>query len=290
MPPALSCSVVIPTYNAEAHLGNQLAALSRQTHAEPFEVIIADNGSIDGSAALANSYIDHLPHLRVVDASRRRGRSAARNDGISAAATDRILLCDADDVVDEGWIDAMITALDSSDYVGGALEMGLINTPTAQAWTPLEVPMTGLPSLWTRHYAISCNMAIRRHVFEAINGFDESYLASAEEIDFAWRAFDAGHPVTFAPRAVVHYRIRGSLREAMRRQFDSGVGTVQVFATFRPAGVTVRSWHRRLRHELLLLRRFPWRGGAVERGQWLTTIAFETGKIRGAILFRCPIP
>ena len=64
-PPALS--VVIPCLNGAATLGVQLAALARQEWSEPWEVLLADNGSTDGSAELALGYRDRLPGVRVVD-------------------------------------------------------------------------------------------------------------------------------------------------------------------------------------------------------------------------------
>ena len=286
----LSCSVVIPTYNAEDFLDDALAALARQTHQEPFEIVIADNGSTDRSVEVADAWRDRLPHLRVVDASRLQGRSSARNDGIRAATADVILLCDADDVVADTWVASLLAALRHSDLVGGALDIRTINTARVQPWVPLESVTTGLPDLWGRTYAFSSNLGMRRQVFDDTGGFDESFLDSAEEIDFAWRALDAGYLPTFAADAIVHYRLRSDLRSALRRQFDSGMGTAQMFARHRPPDVPIRSWHRRIRHELLLLRQFPLRGGRLAQGAWLSTVAFEAGKISGAIRHRCPVP
>jgi glycosyltransferase involved in cell wall biosynthesis len=289
--PDLVCSVVVPTYNAERSLAAQLAALARQTHPGLFEVLIADNGSTDGSTALAESWRDRLPHLRVVDASRARGVSAARNDGIRAAATDLILICDADDVVADDWVEAMLRGLDDHDFVGGVLDTRQLSTPEARHWSPLETVSTALPTVWGgRGYAFGGNMGMRRVVFEDAGGFDESYGAGAEEIDFAWRARDAGHEVAFVRDAVVHYRLRGDLRGMLRQQYHSGLGTAQLYVTFRPDQVPTRSWHRRLRHELLLVRRFPWRGPSGAREDWLTTAAFELGMARGAIRHRSRVP
>jgi glycosyltransferase involved in cell wall biosynthesis len=287
----LACSVVIPTYNAEAFLDAELEALARQTHPEPFEIVIADNGSTDRSGEVARAWRDRLPSLRTVDASRARGVSAARNDGIRAAATDLILLCDADDVVDAGWVGAMLRGLQDHDYVGGALDTRVLSTSSAQRWVPVEPLTTELPATWGgRRYAFGGNLGMRRFVFDDAGGFDESYGAGAEEIDFAWRALEAGHEVAFVPDAVIHYRLRADLRGILRQQFSSGLGEAQVFATFRPPDAVVRSWHRRVRHDLSLLRRFPWRGNRIDRGAWLSTMAFEAGKIRGAIRHRCLVP
>ena len=82
MRPALGCSVVIPTFNAADVIEQQLAALAGQKDAAPFEVVVADNGSTDDLASAVAQWRKALPGLRVVDASRDRGVSVARNVGI----------------------------------------------------------------------------------------------------------------------------------------------------------------------------------------------------------------
>ena len=284
------CSVVIPTYNAAATLDATLAALAAQEGVAPFEVVVADNGSVDDSAEVARRWADRLPLLRVVDASRARGVAAARNDGIRAAVGDVVLLCDADDVTDPGWVAAMLGALEEADFVGGALDTRTISG-RGRGWAPFPDLTTELPTIWgDRAYPFGGNLGMRRRVFEAVGGFDETYGAGAEEIDFAWRALDAGYPAHYAPGALVHYRIRDDLRGVLRQQYNSGLGTAQLYATFRPPEVRTRSWHRRVRHEVALLRTFPWRGDNVARGAWLSVVAFEAGMVRGALRHRCRVP
>ena len=234
-----ACSVVIPTYNGASTLPEQLAALGRQDIDQPFEVLVSDNGSTDASAAVARSWSDRL-ELRVVDASRGRGVSVARNVGIEAAASDRILVCDADDRVSDGWVRAMSKALDHFPFVGGPLVTTTLSGPSA-AWVPIPERTEGLPLTWQeRPYCYGCNLGMRRGVFDAVGGFDETYGAGAEEIDFAWRARDAGYPAHYAPDALIHYRIRDDLRGVLRQQYNSGLGIAQLYVTFRPPEVRTR--------------------------------------------------
>jgi glycosyltransferase involved in cell wall biosynthesis len=270
------CSVVIPTYNAARTLPEQLDALVRQTCTEPFEVVISDNNSTDDSAELARRWADRLD-LRVVPATRRQGVSAARNDGIAAARTDLILICDADDVVSDEWVAAMLAGLREHDYVGGPLETRSLSGAAAR-WVPIPERMTGLLETWQgRTYPVGGNLGVRRWVVDAVGGFDEDYPAGAEEIDFAWRAGDLGVTPVFLPDAAVSYRIRDDVRGVLRQQFNSGLGAARLYAKFRPAEVPLRPPLRRAHHELLLLRRFPWRGGRDERIAWASTLAFEAG-------------
>lgn len=284
------CSVVIPAYNAAGTIGEQLGALADQSFDEPFEVVVADNGSTDGLAAVLDGWHDRLPLLRRVDASRARGVSVARNEGVRAAATDRILVCDADDVVDRDWVRALASALDDHAFVGAAFETESLSGRSA-AWAPVDSPSTGLPLTWEgRPYPLGGNCAFRREVFDDAGGYDEDFPPGAEEIDFAWRAFDAGHVAVYVPEALLHYRIRTDLRGVLRQQYDSGRGTATVAAKVRPAGLVPKSLPRRVHHELLLLRRFPWRGSGDERRSWLVLMAFEAGKLVEARRLRVPAP
>ncbi|WP_210649293.1 glycosyltransferase family 2 protein [Nocardioides sp. SYSU D00065] len=284
------CSVVIPTYNAAHLIGQQLEALSTQQDAPPFEVVVADNGSTDDLEAGLAPWRERLPLLRRVDASRGRGVSVARNVGIEHASTDKILVCDADDRASPSWVSVMARGLAEHPLVSGPVETTLLSGRSA-AWVPIEPRTTGLFETWEgRTYGIGCNLGLRREVWEAVGGFDEGYPAGAEEIDFAWRAWDLGHRFAYLPDALLHYRIRTDLRGVLRQQYNSGRGTATLYARFRPAEVVPKSAPRRLHHELLLLRQYPWRGPADARRSWLALAAFEAGKLVEARRLGCPAP
>ena len=286
---SVACSVVIPAYNAAHVIHVQLTALRDQVSAASFEIVVADNGSTDDLAGVTDAWRHDLPALRVVDASHRKGVSAARNAGIAAAHTDRILLCDADDEVSPGWVDAMSRGLDTATLVSGPVETARLSGSSA-AWVPIEARTKDLFEVWGVRYGIGCNVGLRREVWEEVNGFDETFPAGAEEIDFAWRAADLGHHFVYVPEALLHYRIRTDLRGVLRQQYNSGRGTSTLYAKHRPSVVVPKSALRRARHEMLLLRRFPWRGTLDERRLYLTKLAFEAGKLTEARRLGCPAP
>lgn len=287
--PDVSCSVVIPAYNAARVIGGQLSALADQVDAPPFEVVVADNGSTDDLSAAVGVWVGRLD-VRVVDASRRQGVSVARNVGIEHAGTDKILVCDADDVVSPRWVRAMSDGLADHPLVSGPVETSRLSGRSA-GWVPIDERTTGLFTTWEeRTYGIGCNLGLRREVWDAAGGFDEDYPAGAEEIDFAWRAADVGYHFTYLPDALVHYRIRTDLRGVLRQQYNSGRGTATLYAKFRPAEVVPKSIPRRIHHELLLLKGFPWRGTRDQRRMWLTVMAFEAGKLVEARRLGSPAP
>ncbi|BAL93775.1 glycosyltransferase family 2 protein [Rubrivivax gelatinosus] len=99
-------SVVIPAYNAEAHLEECLESVLAQRGAFRMEVVVVDDGSKDRSAEIAQA---HAGVRCIVQAN--QGPSAARNTGIREAAGDFVAFLDADDLWPPGKLDRQLTVL-----------------------------------------------------------------------------------------------------------------------------------------------------------------------------------
>jgi glycosyltransferase involved in cell wall biosynthesis len=122
-------SVIMPCLNGAATIAIQLEALAAQQWSEPWEVIIADNGSTDATFQIIEQYHDRLPGLRVVNASDKPGSAHARNVGVRAASADRLAFCDVDDMVEPGWVAAMGNALAEHDFVASIVALDKLNDP-----------------------------------------------------------------------------------------------------------------------------------------------------------------
>lgn len=222
-------SVVIACYNGESTLGTQLDALVRQVDAPPFEVIVADNNSTDGSAALARSYADRLD-LRVVDAGAVKGPGHARNVGVAAARSDYLAFCDADDEVADDWLASAHAALDSGlAFVAGRFDVEKLNSETtrrSRATEQQEGLQTSAVGVGLKH-AGAGNMAFRRAGFEAVDGFDES-LRCLQDSDLCWRMQLAGTPLDFVPAMLIHTRLRSTLQGMARQGYLYGRSFAQL--------------------------------------------------------------
>ncbi len=90
-PPLISC--IVPVFNGERYLGETLDSILAQTY-RPLEIIVADDGSTDGTAAVVAAYGDQVRYLRQENA----GPAAARNLGLSGARGEFVAFLDADDL------------------------------------------------------------------------------------------------------------------------------------------------------------------------------------------------
>jgi len=278
-------SVIIPCRDGEATLGEQLSALADQRWSGEWEVVVADNGSRDGSRRVAESFASRLPALRVVDAGDRAGAAHARNRGAAAANGDLLLFCDADDVVGSGWLAAMVRALEDHPFVASRFEFARLNSgitriaahPQESGLNPYDYPPF-LP------HAGGSGLGVRREIHERVGGFDEDF-PYLEDTDYCFRIQLAGVELYFVAEAVVHVRMRGDLRSAFRQMANSGKHNVQLYARYRDHGMPrlgalpgALRWGKLVATAPLLVT-------ARGRRKWIPQLGWRLGRLSGCFAY-----
>ena len=217
----MDLTVVIAAPNAAPTLPAQLDALARQCADLDWEVVVADNGSTDGTRDLVRD----RPGVRLIDAGDVPGAGHARNLGALAAEGRWLAFCDADDVVADDWVTGIAAALSAAPLVAGRLDWDLLNDDHARRSRALP-QVTGLqataPLSWLDHASAS-NLAVHADLFHALGGFDVG-ARFLQDTDLCWRAQLSGVALRFAPEAVVHMRLRTGLRGAWRQGRNTGMG------------------------------------------------------------------
>lgn len=277
-------SVVIPAKNAASTISVQLDALAAQSGDVPFEVVVADNGSTDATVSIAESYSDRL-RIRVVGCPR-AGANAARNVGATAAAGDALLFCDADDRVDPRWVQAMTAALREHDAAGGTIDNDSLSGDFAGGWMPRHPP--GVPVMaGFLPRAITANFGVRKDVWAALDGFNESYAYGCTDTEFCWRLQLAGYRLGHAEDAVVAYRHRADLRASAVKAYKTGRARGRLFRDFRGAGMpqprlagAVVRWARLVAMVPLAL------VSPRARWWWVNQTASAAGRVAGSVAFR----
>lgn len=281
----------MPALNAASSIGRQLEALSRQTFSGRWEVIVVDNGSTDGTARAARSWADRLPQLRVVDAPERQAHTFARNTGARAASGEWLLYCDADDVVEPGWVAAYAEHADGHpdcDLMGGLVDTRTLNDPAGAGGWRQDPPPDRLPDkMGFLPLAIGANLAVRASVFEALGGWNEAYAYGSNDVEFSWRAQIAGHRLCFVPGAVVAFRYRSSLRQLAWQMYRRGLSEPQLYRDFRPRGLPRRPLWRMVGGVARLLVCAPdLLRGSARRGYWVNRAVTVVGRARGSVRHR----
>jgi glycosyltransferase involved in cell wall biosynthesis len=181
-------SVVIPAFNAERFLGEAIESVLSQTY-EPLETIVVDDGSSDGTVAVASAYAG----VTVVEQPN-AGPSAARNRGFAASRGELIAFHDSDDLMTPDKLEVQAGVLIDKPEVGCVLaEQELLVEPGAEMpfWVEGSKVQTVMPprppELENEPLVHPMTMVVRRSVFEQIGGFDES-MRAAEDFDWMLRA------------------------------------------------------------------------------------------------------
>ena len=245
-------SVIIPSWNGLALLRGCLEALRWQTYPN-YEVIVADNGSTDGSvAALRHEY----PEVRVLALPTNGGYSGGCNAGIKAARGELLVMLNNDTEADPRWLEALVEAMDRHPEAGSVASRIMIydrrdvlhsagdlyrrnGTPDSRGvWQPYGPPFD------QECYVFGgCGGAVayRRKMLDEIGVFEEGFFMYCEDVDLNWRAQLAGWKCVYTPEAVVYHRLSASGGGTLS-SYHVGRNTLWVIARNYPTSLFVRHW------------------------------------------------
>jgi glycosyltransferase involved in cell wall biosynthesis len=201
-------SAVIPVHNAAAYIGEALASVYAQDR-HPLEVIVVDDGSNDGSLAIAQSGFPAIRAIRQANA----GIGAARNRGIEAAQGEYIAFLDADDRWPAGRLARLLDAievLEGAGMVFGHVRQFLCPSLDEAARRRLHCPAGEVPG-----YSAGA-MVIRREDFHRVGPFEED-LRIGEFVSWFARARDRGLAHAMIEQVVLERRIHAANHTQQQR-------------------------------------------------------------------------
>lgn len=262
MPPDLS--IVIVSWNVRELLRRCLDSIysplnrGREQGERPLttEVIVVDNASTDGSAALVAT---EFPQVRLIANAENRGFTGGNNQGIAVSRGRYVMLLNPDTEVVGDALAAMVTYMDSRPEVGvlgpqllypdGSVQSSRRRFPTfgtalfestwLQSWAP--------PGLLERYYVLdrrddetsevdwvmgAC-LVVRREVIEQVGGLDEGFFMYSDEPDWCKRIKDAGWKVVYFPGArVIHHEGKSSEQVVPARHIYFQTSKVRYFRKY----------------------------------------------------------
>jgi glycosyltransferase involved in cell wall biosynthesis len=280
-PPLIS--VVVPVRNGMPWVEHQLRALAAQQIGVDWEVVVAENGSDDGTRSCVQRWSERCPRIHLVDAAARRGAGAARNIGVRAARGSLLAFCDADDVVRPGWLASMTTALADADLVAGVFDFSALDGVPTSIPVPAATRQLGfLP------YALGANLAVRREVFEAVQGFCEE-LSPEEDVDLCWRLQLAGYRFAVTSGAIVEKRERAGVRPMLRAAWAYGRCGPRLYERYRADGMR-RDMRGAAKAWVWLLVNSPGLVNPKRRRQWVRTFGIRAGRLAASVHQRVIFP
>jgi glycosyltransferase involved in cell wall biosynthesis len=291
----MKLSVIIPCLNAADTIAVQLDALASQNWSEPWEVVVSDNGSSDGSIAIVKRYEGRVPNLRIVDASAQRGTTYAVNAGVQAAYSESVAICDADDEIAPGWVEAMGKALLKHDFVACRMEITKLNP----AWLLKHRSNPQESGVQTFHYqpylphAGGGTIGFKRRLWEAVGGYDDAFLY-LHDTDFCWKVQHKGVKLEFVPDAVAHIRFRSDIKGIFRQARTYGIYQVKIYKKYISIDMPAHSFKKRLFNLIYFIRRsirsIPTLRNKEAIAPWVWNVGWMIGRLQGSVKYKIFAP
>ncbi len=224
----IKAAVVILNYNGSALLRKFLPGVI--THSAPFTVVVADNGSTDGSADLV---ANEFPSVTLIRIPNNLGFCGGYNHALKQVDAEYFVLLNSDVEVTPGWIQPLVQTLDD-DAAIAAVQPKILSQARKTHFEYAGagggfIDSLGYPFCRGRlFYAIEADehqydkpidifwssgacMMIRSKLFHSMGGFDEDFFAHMEEIDLCWRLQRAGYRIRYNGASMVYHVGGGTL-------------------------------------------------------------------------------
>ncbi len=242
----LDLSVVIVNYNTGHLLADCLRSLLGNQGPFAYQVTVVDNGSSDGSAALVRR---EFPQVHPLENQGNMGYAYANNQGLKSRRARYYLLLNPDTILPTDAIDKMVAFMEGKPEAGIAgpklvMADGRLDLACRRGFPTPQVSfyrMMGLSRLFprSRRFArynlayldpdqvtevdsvVGAFMMIRDEVLRQIGYLDEEFFLYGEDLDFAYRAKEAGWKVYYNPGVtVLHYKRQSSQQNKERARYE----------------------------------------------------------------------
>jgi glycosyltransferase involved in cell wall biosynthesis len=215
-------SVIVPFYNAEKHVEECIKALLAQSYpASRYEIIMVDNNSTDGSAAIVGKY-SRITLLR----ERKQGAYAARNRGVAASTGPIIAFTDADCAASPDWLEQIVAAMHSPEVrlVQGGRSYGLESPGLTmlETYESERAVFTFSGSDHKTYYGYTNNMAVRRDVFDRCGPFLEVMRGADSVFVHSVIAEYSSEAARYAPAARIRHLEITSVKQWLQKRFVYG--------------------------------------------------------------------
>ena len=223
-------SVVVPTLDEEAYIGDVLAAFAAQTYpAERMDLIVADGGSHDRTREIVEAFARSAPNVRLID-NPDTHQSAGLNRAAAVSTADVLVRWDAHARYPTDYVEAAVRVLQEPDVdvVGGYWEP--IGDTTFGDWA--AAAMASRIGVGTGRFSADASRGLsdsamcaimERTTFHAVSGYDTAMRPAGEDADIAYRIRERGGAVMFDPSVRAVYVPRGTASGLATQYYGYGI-------------------------------------------------------------------
>jgi len=250
-----SVAIVILNWNGKQYLEQFLPSVLATSYPN-CRIIVADNGSTDGSVSFLQQ---HFSSVEVIELRVNHGFAKGYNEALKQVKSDYYVLLNSDVEVTPGWLEPMIALLQREENFaacqpkilayknkqlfeyagagGGWLDAYGYPFARGRVFDICEEDTGQYDATEEVFWASGAALVIKSHVYHQLNGFDEYFFAHQEEIDLCWRLQLAGYKIFCCPQSVVYHVGGGTLPRGNSRK---------TFLNFR-------------NNQVMLWKNLPWR-------------------------------
>jgi GT2 family glycosyltransferase len=242
-------SIIIVSWNTRELLGSCLQSIFRHPPPFPFEVIVVDNASGDGSPERVRR---EFPAVRLIENPANLGFAAASNSGAAAAAGSCLLFLNSDTRVHAGTLGGALSFMERHPHAG-VMGCRTLDGGGAPQGTALRFPtpprifanISGLSRLLRlsrlrghmrqrrADYIQGSFLVIRKRVFDRCGGFDERFFLYGEDADLCLRVRATGLAIEYDPACTITHHGGGSSSEPALRLAHFITGCQQLYGKHR---------------------------------------------------------
>ncbi len=227
MPPV---AVIILNWNGEKLLREYLPQVIANTNSDKADIIVADNGSTDGSRQLL---AEEFPSVKTLLLDRNYGFAEGYNQAIARTGYEYTVLLNSDVAPAHGWIDSLLNFMENHPEVGARQPKVLSYTDEdyfeyagasggfidrngypycrGRIFSTVEKDHGQYDSPMEIFWATGAALMVRTRLYLEIGGLDARFFAHMEEIDLCWRILLSGSKIMAVPQATVYHLGGGSL-------------------------------------------------------------------------------
>lgn len=194
--------IVYVTYNSEKWIEKCFFSLLNSNYdLKQLSIYVVDNGSTDNTVANLYSVKEkiqiHMKQFEIIEAKENLGFGKGCNLGFSKGSSDIVCFFNIDTEVLSDTILNLATEIETSDNDTAMWELRQF---------PYEHPKLYDPVTMDAAWSSGAAFAIKRQIFEKLNGFDERIFMYAEDVDLSWRLRSLGYKIRYVPKAIIlHY-------------------------------------------------------------------------------------